>query len=103
MLLRPSYGIKSISSEGSDFGIVIRHDKDLKLLQRYTFEANPLDGLHRVIVTAPVITIVIGWPGLKRSRPAPEWDNDPLLADFQGLNGIATHFLQHLGDLVKII
>jgi hypothetical protein len=56
VLLRPSYGIKSISSEGSNFGIVIRHDRDLKLLQRYTFQANPLDGLHRVIVTAPVIT-----------------------------------------------
>jgi hypothetical protein len=50
------HGIKLISSEGSNFGIVIRHDRDSKLLQRYTFEANPLDGLHRVIVTAPVIT-----------------------------------------------
>ncbi len=45
-----------ISSEGSNFGIVIRHDRDSKLLQQYTFEANMLDGLHRVIVTAPVIT-----------------------------------------------
>jgi hypothetical protein len=46
---------------------------------------------------------LIGWLGLKPSRSAPEWNNDPYLADFKGLNGITTHILQHLGDLVKLI
>jgi hypothetical protein len=48
------HGIKLISSEGSNFGIVIRHNRDQKLPQRYTFDANLLDGLHLVIVTPPV-------------------------------------------------
>jgi hypothetical protein len=50
------HGIKLIYSEGSNFGIVVRHNRDSKLSQQYTFDANLLDELHRVIVTAPVIT-----------------------------------------------
>ena len=87
------------------------------------FRCKSVDGL---IVTAPVIMTgtklfkkskssaqekktrsscftLSGWPGLKPSRPALEWDNDPYLADFKGLNGIMAHILQHLGDLVKLI